>query len=118
MSKSIGLQTWLEKTLKEEGILKYDYSVYENVEVIGIGGFGIVYSANYYGKKFALKSLKHDEVKEASKEFIKEVKQLRTVTSHPNINQFYGITCAYLDPHCYGQPGKKPDEKSDIYSLG
>ncbi|RIB25809.1 hypothetical protein C2G38_407680 [Gigaspora rosea] len=25
---------------------------------------------------------------------------------------------AYLDPHCYCQPGRNPDEKSDIYSLG
>ncbi|KAF0499951.1 kinase-like protein [Gigaspora margarita] len=218
MYKSTDLQKWFEKTLKEEDII--DYSVYENVEIIGKGGFGIVYSANSGGKKFALKSLRCDEVnKEASKEFIKELKQLRTVTSHPNINRFYGITrdpvknkfmlilefanggnlrqylekkwqnntfeislneitqisnqitkglghlhksgiihCdlhsknilinddkfliadfglsrqkddtysspssitkgmpAYLDPHCYCQPGKKPDEKSDIYSLG
>ncbi|RIB25801.1 kinase-like domain-containing protein, partial [Gigaspora rosea] len=25
---------------------------------------------------------------------------------------------AYLDPQCHCEPGKKPDEKSDIYSLG
>ncbi|RIB25806.1 kinase-like domain-containing protein [Gigaspora rosea] len=219
MSKSIALQKWFEKTLKEEDIIKYDYSVYENVEVIGKGGFGIVYSANFDGKKVALKSLKCDEVnQEASKEFIKELKQFHAINFHPNINQFYGITrdpenkfmmvlqfanggnlrqylknkwndntyeislneiiqiskqitnglghlhknniihCdlhpknilinddkfliadfglsrqkddayssshsiakgmpAYLDPHCYCQPGKKPDEKSDIYSLG
>ncbi|KAF0499947.1 kinase-like protein [Gigaspora margarita] len=218
MNKSIDLQKWFEKTLKEDDIIKYDYSVYENVEEIGTGGFGIVYSANYDGKKFALKSLKCEEAnKKASKEFIKELKQLRTITSHHNINRFYGIThdpvknkfmlilefanggnlrqylekkwqnntyeislneitqiskqiteglghlhksgiihcdlhsknilinddkfliadfglsrqiddtysCsslkgmpAYLDPHCYCQPGKNPDEKSDIYSLG
>ncbi|RIB22641.1 kinase-like domain-containing protein [Gigaspora rosea] len=29
----------------------------------------------------------------------------------------YGIP-AYVDPQCYAQPGKKCDEKSDVYSLG
>ncbi|KAF0499948.1 kinase-like protein [Gigaspora margarita] len=164
MSKSMTLQKWFENSLKED-IIKYDYSVYENVEVIGKGGFGIVYSANFNGEKVALKSLKCNEInKEVSKEFIKELKQLHAINFHPNINQFYGITRdlenkfmmhsknilinddkfliadfglsrqiddtysfsssiakgmpAYLDPHCYCQPGKKPNEKSDIYSLG
>ncbi|KAF0499942.1 kinase-like protein [Gigaspora margarita] len=219
MSKSITLQKWFEKTLQEENIINYEYSAYENIEIIEKGGFGIVYSANYYGKKVALKCLRCDEVnKETSKEFIKELKQLHAINFHPNINQFYGITrdlenkfmlvlqfanggnlkqylrkkwhddifeisfyeiieiskqitdglghlhknnivhCdlhsknilindgkfliadfglsrqiddtsslsssiakgmpAYLDPHCCCQPGKTPDEKSDIYSLG
>ncbi|CAG8774655.1 6077_t:CDS:2 [Gigaspora margarita] len=50
MSKSMTLQKWFENSLKEN-IIKYDYSVYENVEVIGKGGFGIVYSANFNGKR-------------------------------------------------------------------
>ncbi|CAG8780276.1 30035_t:CDS:2 [Gigaspora margarita] len=93
MSKSITLQKWFEKTLKEEDIINYEYSAYENIEVIEKGGFGIVYSANYYGEKFALKRLKCDEAnKEVSNEFIKELKQLHAINFHPNINQFYGIT--------------------------
>ncbi|CAG8463643.1 22207_t:CDS:10 [Gigaspora margarita] len=74
MYKSIDLQKWFEKTLKEEDII--DYSVYENVEIIGKGGFGIVYSANSGGKKFALKSLRCDEVnKEAKEDDLKNLKK-------------------------------------------
>ncbi|CAG8519819.1 20429_t:CDS:2 [Cetraspora pellucida] len=135
--------------------------------------FGVVYSVEYNGKMFALKSLDNDNVnKEVSKEFIKELRQLYNISPNPNVNQFHRITHdpetnkfmlvlqfanrghlrqylqnkwhdgtymikldkiikfalqatsgskgapAYLDPYCCCQPGKKPDEKSDIYSLG
>ncbi|CAG8716185.1 22231_t:CDS:2, partial [Racocetra persica] len=50
---------------------------------------GDISSADYIEKKFALKHLK---TKEATKEFVNELKQLRAMKFDPNINQFYGIT--------------------------
>ncbi|RIB22642.1 hypothetical protein C2G38_2173412 [Gigaspora rosea] len=54
-----------------------------------------------------------------------KLKQLRAIEDHPNINKFYGTTTAtqhglpaYVDPQCLAQPGKKRNEKSDVYSLG
>ncbi|CAG8645460.1 12844_t:CDS:2, partial [Gigaspora rosea] len=91
--KSIILHKWFEKTLKEDDIIKFDYPAFENIQEIGRGGFGIVYSAYHGGEIYALKTFKSDEAnKEVTKDFIKELKQLHTVTSHPNINRFYGIT--------------------------
>ncbi|RIB22646.1 kinase-like domain-containing protein [Gigaspora rosea] len=132
-------------------------------------------------KKVELKTL---NTKEATREFVNKLKQLRVIEDHPNINKFYGTTTdpktgnlilvlqyanggnlrqylrskwhegtfkislreiikiakqvtpgkpndslvtslatqhglpAYVDPQCYAQPGKKPDKKSDVYSLG
>ncbi|CAG8691753.1 13258_t:CDS:2, partial [Cetraspora pellucida] len=174
---------WFEQI--KDSIANYGFSAFENIKVIGKGAFGVVYSAEYNGKMFALKSLDNDNVnKEVSKEFIKELRQLYDISPHPNVNQFHGITHdsktnkfmlvlqfangehlrqylqnkwhegtymiklneilkfalqvtsgkiddsyfsstsslkgapAYLDPYCYCQPGRRPDEKSDIYSLG
>ncbi|KAF0499953.1 kinase-like protein [Gigaspora margarita] len=215
MKRLVNLQKWF----KDSDVIEYEYS-YENKKEIGSGGFGTVYSAERDGKMFALKSFKNNDMNnEVTKEFIKELKLLHAISSHPNINLFYGITrdpetnklmlvlqfanggnlrqylerkwqdgifgislneviriskqitnglghlhknniihCdlhpknilinddkiliadfglsrkigdtytsstsitkgmpAYLDPHCCFQAGKKPDEKSDIYSLG
>ncbi|CAG8469645.1 10572_t:CDS:2, partial [Dentiscutata heterogama] len=196
------------KKLKDDDVIKFEFSTYQNIQEIGKGGFGIVYSTYRDGKRYALKTFKNDDAnKEVTKDFIKELKQLHAITFHPNINKFYGITrgitimestaifrkkglnhtfeislneiiqiskqitdgldhlhknniihCdlhsknilinddkfliadfglsrkiddtynssasiikgmpAYLDPYCHCEPGKKLDQKSDIYSLG
>ncbi|KAF0490229.1 kinase-like protein [Gigaspora margarita] len=94
MRKSSTRNKGFEKTLiKDDEITKYDYSECKNIRAIEKGGFSTVYSAVYEGKKIALKSLdSEEENKEASKEFIKELKQLLAITSFPNINKFHGIT--------------------------
>ncbi|CAG8776035.1 12491_t:CDS:2, partial [Cetraspora pellucida] len=62
---------WFEQI--KDIIANYGFSAFENIKVIGKGAFGVVYSAEYHGKMFALKSLENDNVnKEVSKEFIKE----------------------------------------------
>ncbi|CAG8726946.1 18649_t:CDS:2, partial [Racocetra persica] len=104
--------TWFDKILKDDDVTEIEYS-YENREEIGKGGFGIVYSAFCNGKKFALKSFINDETnKEATKEFIRELKYLHAISNHPNINQFYGITReGYREPTIPGTPRGY----SDIY---
>ncbi|CAG8513780.1 19805_t:CDS:2 [Gigaspora rosea] len=80
---------WLKQELNKGNITFYYYSQFNNVKDIGKGGFGLISSADYNGTKFALKNL---NTKEATREFVNELKQLRAVEVHPNINQFYGIT--------------------------
>ncbi|CAG8699465.1 16197_t:CDS:2, partial [Gigaspora margarita] len=82
---------WLKEELEEGNIDFYEYSLFRNVKEIGKGGFGFIYSAEYdYDEvKVALKSLK---TKEATKEFVSELKHLRAMKFNSYINQFYGIT--------------------------
>ncbi|CAG8821294.1 5780_t:CDS:2, partial [Cetraspora pellucida] len=113
MKRAISLQKWLDKTLNDGDVSEIEYS-YENRQEVGRGAFGVVYSALYDGKKFALKSFTDGVMnkettdginkeatdgmnKEATKGFIKEFKNLHAINSHPinshpNINKFYGIT--------------------------
>ncbi|CAG8475312.1 7726_t:CDS:2, partial [Scutellospora calospora] len=85
---------WVEEALKDGIIAFFDYSVFKDIQQIGKGGFGVIYSADYYNKKVALKCLGTNE---PTKEFVNELKHLRTVSFHPNTNQFHGITIATLD---------------------
>ncbi|CAG8609945.1 15605_t:CDS:2 [Cetraspora pellucida] len=80
---------WFEKALRDGIITLYKYSLYSNVKEVGKGGFGIVYSADYEGRKVALKSVNTNEV---TKEFVIELKRLSSIKSHPNLNQFHGVT--------------------------
>ncbi|CAG8656405.1 24928_t:CDS:2 [Gigaspora rosea] len=98
MRKSSTRNKGFEKTLiKDDEIIKYEFSACKNIRPIEKGGFSTVYSAIYEGKKIALKSLDSDEEnKEVSKEFIKELKQLLAINSLPNINKFHGITQEYI----------------------
>ncbi|CAG8692631.1 27923_t:CDS:2 [Gigaspora margarita] len=84
--RSIVLHKWFDKTLKEDDIIKFDFSAYENIQEIGRGGFGIVYSAYHGGKRYALKTFKNDETnKEVTKDFIKEQVIPGTPTDYANL---------------------------------
>ncbi|CAG8754677.1 11648_t:CDS:2, partial [Gigaspora rosea] len=76
----------LNNVLNKGNITFYYYSQFNNVKD---GGFGLISSADYDGTKFALKNL---NIKEATREFVSELKQPRVTEVHPNIIQFYGIT--------------------------
>ncbi|KAF0539814.1 kinase-like protein [Gigaspora margarita] len=93
MSCSKKYSKWLEEELQKGNIAFYKYSLFKNVQDIGKGGFGLISSADYDSTKVALKNL---YTKEATRDFVNELKQLRAINFHPNINQFYGIT---IDPN-------------------
>ncbi|RIB06113.1 kinase-like domain-containing protein [Gigaspora rosea] len=87
---------WLEKAISEGHLNIIDYSRLKYCEKIGEGGFGTVnkYKWNDCELIIALKCLKVDGGldKDSIKEFIEELKLLRSVCSHPNIIKFYGVT--------------------------
>ncbi|RIB25804.1 kinase-like domain-containing protein [Gigaspora rosea] len=88
MKRLMTLQIWF----KDSDVIEHEYS-FENKKEIGSGGYGTVYSAERDGEMFALKCFKNNDMNnEATKEFIKELKQLHALSSHPNINLFHGIT--------------------------
>ncbi|CAG8780347.1 678_t:CDS:2, partial [Cetraspora pellucida] len=80
---------WYFQALKEGRIVKFKYSEFINVEEIGQGGYGIVYSADYGDQKVALKRFTKNNSVES---FANEIKQIYTVNNHDNINRFHGIT--------------------------
>ncbi|CAG8575871.1 1083_t:CDS:2 [Dentiscutata heterogama] len=92
---------WLEKAIAENYINILDYADFIDFKHIGDGSFATVRSANWKsrGTRVALKSLKgglkFDDV--AMKEFMRELKLLRKVNYHPNINQFLGVIKEYAD---------------------
>ncbi|KAF0492199.1 kinase-like protein [Gigaspora margarita] len=94
---------WLEKAIAENYINIFDYADFTDLKHIGDGSFATVRSANWSsrGTRVALKSLKgelkFDDV--AMKEFMRELKLLRKVNYHPNINQFLGVVKDPLSEH-------------------
>ncbi|CAI2168984.1 135_t:CDS:2 [Funneliformis geosporum] len=84
------LADWIDTKINEKYIHSFDYSVFSNVEKIGQGAFGVVEKANWEGGGIdvALKNIK----KECLEEFLEEVNNLKEAGSHPNINQFLGVT--------------------------
>ncbi|RIB24833.1 hypothetical protein C2G38_2068972 [Gigaspora rosea] len=75
--------------LKELNVKIFNYLHFRELKLIGSGGYANVYSAKFYGKQYAVKSLRNTlrlEHKEAMS-FIHELKILREV-SHP---KFYGV---------------------------
>ncbi|CAG8813927.1 2946_t:CDS:2, partial [Gigaspora rosea] len=78
---------WLHQVSKDSSIASIEYSSFKNIEEIGKGGFGTVYSANYEDTTVALKSLTYSET---IKDLVNE--QLHVIDSDPNVIRFYGIT--------------------------
>ncbi|GBB99331.1 hypothetical protein RclHR1_03490013 [Rhizophagus clarus] len=85
---------WLEEAIKKEHIKYYKYDQFNNTKLIGSGGFGKVFRANWKntGISLALKEFKYDI---AAKEIINEIYLQRKVDFHENIIRFLGVTYEY-----------------------
>ncbi|KAF0561619.1 kinase-like protein [Gigaspora margarita] len=83
----------LESCLSDENIKSFKFSQFNNFELIGRGGFAIVFSAVFQETKYALKDLKVNLIIDDKmiKKIINEIKLLNKL-NHPNINKFYGIS--------------------------
>ena len=65
---------YIEDAVANKDIIKFDYQNFENFQVLGVGGFGKVYSATYkkLNKTVALKSVNiHDD--NSMRDFVNEV---------------------------------------------
>jgi hypothetical protein len=63
---------WLDKSIKKEHIIYYEYSDFKNFQLIGNGSYGKVERANWKNNRFyALKSFNNDRI--TLKEVINEV---------------------------------------------
>ncbi|CAB4402777.1 unnamed protein product [Rhizophagus irregularis] len=85
---------WIKKKIEEQDINYFEYSEFSKFIEIGRGGFGIVSKAETNDKKqVALKGLTNSVIEEnVIKNLVKELKLLRMVSYHDNINRFLGIT--------------------------
>ena len=63
---------WLEKSIKEEHIIYYEYSDFKNRKLIGSGSYGKIVRANWKDNRlYALKSFNNDNF--TLKEVVNEV---------------------------------------------
>ncbi|PKC02218.1 kinase-like protein [Rhizophagus irregularis] len=90
------LNEWIDMKIKDGNIDYVEYGEFSNVEKVGEGAFGIINSA-YWGScgiKIAIKALINNSSvdKNIMDEFVKELKNLKKVSFHPNINGFFGIS--------------------------
>ncbi|GBC01733.1 hypothetical protein RclHR1_04300015 [Rhizophagus clarus] len=94
---------WIDEKIREEEISFFRYDEFMNLEKVGEGELGIVNRADWesgkikialkaFTNKYALNELDNENKKNDMERLIKELKILRRVGFHPNINQFYGIT--------------------------
>ncbi|CAB5350360.1 unnamed protein product [Rhizophagus irregularis] len=83
-------KNWIEEAISKKHIKYYNYKDFFNSEVIGSGGFGKVYRANWKNSRniLALKSFRDS----TNKNIVEELKIQCEVHFHDNIIKFYGIT--------------------------
>ncbi|CAB5199829.1 unnamed protein product [Rhizophagus irregularis] len=90
------LNEWIDKKINDGEIDYIGYSEFSKVKKIGNGSFGIVESADWKSCaiKAALKTLiNNPSVDEDNlNEFVKELKNLKKVSFHPNVTGFFGVT--------------------------
>ncbi|GBB86740.1 hypothetical protein RclHR1_13130006, partial [Rhizophagus clarus] len=87
----------IKRLIEDKDINYFEYSNFNKIENIDEGGFGIVNKAKTNDKKqVVLKCFierKNSKIEDDDvKKFVKELKLLRTISSHDNINSFLGIT--------------------------
>ena len=79
----------IKKRKLDHGLPVFKWSLLENMEEIGSGSYGVVYSANYENNAVVVKKLK-GESSVAKDRFLKEAKLLFEM-KHPNIPMFAGF---------------------------
>ncbi|GES80260.1 kinase-like domain-containing protein [Rhizophagus clarus] len=93
----ISAKEWVEEKIKNEYIRYFEHDKFSQIVEIGRGGFGKVSKANLADTGLvALKIIFSKDSKEGLNEvndgFVNELKLLREVDYHPNINRILGIT--------------------------
>ncbi|RIB22836.1 kinase-like domain-containing protein [Gigaspora rosea] len=88
---------WLKKAISEGHIKYFEYNKFTDSKVIGVGGFGKVLKYEWKDCELtvALKYLIKEDTsvdEKTIKDFINELKLLQSVSSHPNVIAFYGVT--------------------------
>ncbi|CAG8618070.1 41_t:CDS:2 [Acaulospora morrowiae] len=73
----------------DDGCKIFNYGYFHNINFMDTGGYGIIYKATLFGKIVVLKKLKEDG-NEA--DLHNEIKLLKKVGFHPNINSLFGTT--------------------------
>ncbi|RGB25787.1 kinase-like domain-containing protein [Rhizophagus diaphanus] len=94
------IKEWIEIKIKTGYIHYFEYDKFSQITEIDRGGFGKVNKANLANAGLvALKiffnnnsNIEEDELNEVNKRFIKELRLLREVDYHQNINRILGIT--------------------------
>ncbi|CAB4373877.1 unnamed protein product [Rhizophagus irregularis] len=85
-------EEWIKKKIEEEDIHYFEYSEFNDFKKIGKGGFGTVNRAvTNDGILVALKMVNLREENDI-KTFVNELKLIRMVHFHPNVNRFLGLT--------------------------
>ncbi|CAB5382511.1 unnamed protein product [Rhizophagus irregularis] len=89
-------EEWIKKKIEDEDIHYFEYSEFNDIVEIGKGGFGVVNMAvTNDGMQVALKGLiekKTSKIEEDDiKKFVNELKLVRMVDFHQNVNSFLGI---------------------------
>ncbi|PKY19160.1 kinase-like protein [Rhizophagus irregularis] len=90
-------EEWIKKKIEDEDIHYFEYSEFNDIVEIGKGGFGVVNMAvTNDGMQVALKGLiekKTSKIEEDDiKKFVNELKLVRMVDFHQNVNSFLGIS--------------------------
>ena len=78
---------WIEEAISKKHIKHYDYRYFNNIQEIGMGGFGKVYRANWKDSEqyLALKSfLNFDNI--TVKELVHEVKYILVLLSTKSLS--------------------------------
>ncbi|RIB25827.1 kinase-like domain-containing protein [Gigaspora rosea] len=97
------LNECFEKAVSEKCVNYFDYNEFSEFEEIAEGAFGIIRKSEWKDSlKVAVKSLKintHTDENTVN-DFIKELKLLRKIWFHPNINTFYGVIKDPFNGYC------------------
>ncbi|GBC41414.2 kinase-like domain-containing protein [Rhizophagus irregularis DAOM 181602=DAOM 197198] len=91
------VEEWIKKEISDKHIRYFEYNEFSQIDEIGRGAFGKVSKANLADTGLvALKILfsknSKEEINEDNDEFVKELKLLREVDYHQNINRILGLT--------------------------
>ncbi|GBC05823.1 hypothetical protein RclHR1_06450001 [Rhizophagus clarus] len=87
---------WIEEKIKNEYVHYFEYDNFSQIDKIGSGSFGEVYKASLANRGLvALKMIFNEHLNiedDVINKFIEELKLLRKIDYHQNINRILGIT--------------------------